>query len=172
MAPQEQSEIVKCLEDSRADFRAAADGLSESQAKVRPEAGRWSVLECVEHIVVAENRFLGWLQNPPVAEPAPPMDKEKEAKLLMGVSGRSQRVQAPEPVHPTGRFATLAEALAQFDDTRAKSIQFAERTGAGLYSLAAKHAFFGPVNGAEVMVLIAAHARRHAAQIREIRAAL
>jgi hypothetical protein len=171
MAPQEQSEIVKCLEDSRADFRAAAEGVSESQAKTHPEPGRWSVLECVEHIVIAENRFLGWLQNPG-AEPAPPMDKQKEAKLLLGVSGRSQRVNAPEPVHPTGRFATLAEALAQFDDTRAKSIQFAESSGTGLYSLAAKHAFFGPVNGAEVMVLIAAHARRHAAQIREIRAAL
>lgn len=171
MAPQEQSEIVKCLEDSRADCRAAAEGVSQAQATVRPAPERWSVLECVEHIVVAESRFLGWLQNP-VAEAAPPMDKEKEAKLLLGVSGRSQRVNAPEPVHPTGRFATLAEALAQFEETRAKSIQFAESRGPGLYSLAAKHPFFGAVNGGEVMVLIAAHARRHAAQIREIRAAL
>ncbi len=171
MAPQEQSEIVKCLEDSRADFRGAVEGVSEAQAKQRPAPDKWSVLECVEHIVIAESRFLGWLQNP-AADPAPPMDKQKEAKLLLGVSGRSQRVNAPEPVHPTGRFATLAEALAQFDDTRAKSIEFAESADAGLYSLAAKHAFFGPVNGAEVMVLIAAHARRHAAQIREIRAAL
>ena len=171
MAPQEQSEIVKCLEDSRADFRAAAEGVSEAQAKMRPAPEQWSVLECVEHIVVAEGRFLGWVQNP-VAEPAPPMDKEKEAKLLLGVSGRSQRVNAPEPVHPTGRFTTLAEALAQFDAVRANSIQFAESNGPGLYSLAAKHPFFGAVNGGEVMVLIAAHARRHAAQIREIRASL
>ena len=171
MAPQEQSEIVKCLEDSRADFRAAAEGVSEAQAKLRPAPDKWSVLECVEHIVVAEGRFLGWLQNPG-ADPAPPMDKQKEAKLLLGVSGRSQRVNAPEPVHPKGRFATLADALAQFDETRAKSIRFAESAGTGLYSLAAKHAFFGPVNGAEVMVLIAAHARRHAAQMREIRAVL
>ena len=171
MAPQERSEIVQCLEDSRADFHAAATGLSEEQAKLRPAPGQWSVLDCVEHIVVAEGRFLGWLQNPS-ADEAPPMDKQKEAKLLLGVASRSQRVNAPEPVHPTGRFLTLAEALAQFDATRANSIQFAENTGAGLYSLAAKHVFFGPVNGAEVMVLIAAHARRHAAQIREIRLAL
>ena len=171
MAAQEESEIVKCLEDSRADFLAAADGVPEAQAAVRPAPEKWSVIECVEHIVVAEGRFLGWLQSP-AAEPAPPMDKQKEAKLLLGVSGRSQRVNAPEPVHPTGRFATLAEALAQFEAARAKSIQFAESAGPGLYSLAAKHPFFGAVNGGEVMVLIAAHARRHASQIREIRAAL
>src|SRR5512143_1865256 len=150
MAPQEQSEIVKCLEDSRADFCAAAEGVSEARAKVRPAPDQWSVLDCVEHIVIAEGRFLGWLQNP-AGDEAPPMDKQKEAKLLLGVASRVQRVQAPEPVHPTGRFATLAEALAQFDAARANSIRFAESTGAGLYSLAAKHAFFGPVNGAEVM---------------------
>lgn len=171
MAPQEQSEIVKCLADSRNDFRSAAEGVSEEHAKAHPEAGRWSVLECVEHIVLAEGRFLGWLRNPSGAE-VPPIDKQKEAKLLLGVASRSQRVNAPEPVHPKGRFTTLAEALAEFDAVRASSIQFAESKGAGLYTLAAKHAFFGPVNGAEVMVLIAAHARRHAAQIREIRAAL
>jgi DinB superfamily len=171
MAPQEQSEIVKCLEDSRADFHAAAEGLSEAQAAVRPAPDKWSVIECVEHSVLAEGRFLGWLQNPAV-EPAPPLDKNKEAKLLLGIASRSQRANAPEPVHPRGRFATLAEALAQFDATRANSIRFAESSGAGLYALAAKHPFFGAVNGGEVMVLIAAHARRHAAQIREIRAAL
>ena len=109
---------------------------------MRPAPAQWSVLDCVEHIVVAEGRFLGWLQNPS-ADEAPPMDKPKEAKLLLGVASRSQRVNAPEPVHPTGRFATLAEALAQFDATRANSIRFAESAGAGLYSLAAKHADLG-----------------------------
>ena len=169
MAPQEQSEILQCLKDSRAEFHAAADGVSETQATVRPAEGRWSILDCVEHIVIAEGRFLGWLQNP-LGDPAPPMDKQKEAKLLLGVASRDQRVQAPDPVRPTGRFATLAEALEQFDAARSNSIRFAESTGAGLYSLAAKHVFFGPINGAEVMVLMAAHCRRHAAQIREIRA--
>jgi DinB superfamily len=59
MAPREKSEIVQCLEDSRADFRAVAEGVSEVQATVRPAPEKWSVLECVEHIVVAEGRFLG-----------------------------------------------------------------------------------------------------------------
>jgi len=62
--------------------------------------------------------------------------------------------------------------LAQFQAIRAESIQFAESQGAGLYSLAAKHPFLGVCNGAEAMVLIAAHSRRHAAQVSEIRAVL
>jgi hypothetical protein len=168
MAPQERSEIVKILEDSRTDFLAAVHGVSELDAKVCPEPGRWSVLQCVEHIVISESRFLGWLQNP-IADPTPPVDKEKEAKLLVGVASRAQRVEAPEPARPTGRFATLAEAMEQFEAARARSIRFAESQGARLHTLAVKHPFFGVCNGSEVMVLMAAHARRHAAQIREIR---
>ncbi len=171
MAPAESSAIVKILEDSRADFHAAVDGISESHAKVCPAPGRWSVLECVEHIALSESRLLGWLQNP-IADPAPPVDKEKEARLFTGVASRTQRVEAPEPARPTGRFATLADAMEQFDAARAGSIRFAERQGERLYALAARHPFFGACNGQEVMVLMAAHARRHATQIREIRTAL
>ena len=166
----ETAEILKALRDSRAEFLAAAD-VPEEKAAVRPAEGRWSVLDCVEHIVLAEGRFLGWLETPQ-GLPAPPADPAKEGKLLTGVASRENRVQAPEPVRPTGRFSTLAAALREFEAIRARSIAFAEQQGTGLYSLGAKHAFFGPVNGAEVMCLMAAHARRHAAQMREIRAEL
>jgi DinB superfamily len=171
MSPKERSEIVQALEDSRAEFHAAAEGTSEAQARLSPAPDRWSVLNCVEHIVIAEGRFLGWLQNPE-AQPAPPVDKHREAMLASGVASRATRAQAPAPVQPTGRFSTLVEALDQFASARARSIQFAEERGADLYSLAARHPFFGPLNGAEVMLLMAAHSRRHAAQIREVRSAL
>jgi hypothetical protein len=169
MTAQETTGILQALHDSRAEFRAAAEGLTEEQAKTKPAPDRWSVLDCVEHIVLAESRFLSWLENPKDL-PLPPVDHAKEAKLLVGVANRETRVNAPDPVRPTGRFGSLAEALQHFDAARARSIAFAEKQGVGLYSLAAQHAFFGPVNGAEVMCLMAAHSRRHAAQMREVRA--
>jgi hypothetical protein len=174
MAPHETTEVsavLKALHDSRAEFRDAAAGLSDEQGKTIPGPGRWSVTDCVEHIVLAEGRFLGWLESSPASDVVvPPVDRQKEAKLLMGVASREVRANAPDPVQPTGRFATLTEALAQFDAVRARTIAFAESQGPGLYERAAKHAFFGPVNGVEVMCLIAAHSRRHAAQMREARA--
>jgi hypothetical protein len=142
MAPQESIDILQCLKDSRADFLAAAEGLSEEQAKTAPTPGRWSVTECIEHVVLAETRFVGWLRTP-IAEPAPPANKEKEAMILSRVVARATPIQAPEPVQPTGRFATYAEALAEFEAIRAQSIQFVESHGEGLYSLAAKHPFLG-----------------------------
>ena len=171
MAPQESIDVLQCLKDSRDEFLAAAEGFSEAQAMTSPAPGRWSVVECVEHVVVAETRFLGWLRNP-IAEPPSPVDKEREAQIFTRVAARATAIQAPEPVRPSGRFATFPEALAEFEAIRTASIQFAETHSARLYSIAAKHPFLGVCNGTEAIVLIAAHSRRHAAQIREIRAAL
>jgi uncharacterized damage-inducible protein DinB len=171
MTPQPSGDVVQALEQSRVEFNEAAGGVPESQAKISPGAGRWSLVDCVEHVAMSEERFLNWLKNPE-AEQAPPMNKQREGEMAARIASRETKVQAPEPVRPTGRFATLAQALEQFNTARADSIRFATERRGELYSLAAKHPFFGPVNGAEVMLLIAGHSRRHAAQMREIRAAL
>jgi uncharacterized damage-inducible protein DinB len=176
MAPEErreivQDEIVQHLERGRAEFMASVAGVSASQAAIRPDAARWSVLDCVEHVTVVEERFLGWLENAKKLD-TPSADKEKEAGLLVRVADRSTRAQAPEAVVPTGRFTTLEQALEQFNANRNRSVQFAQDRSGELYYLAAEHPRFGPMNGAEFLILITAHARRHAAQIDEVRAAL
>ena len=73
---------------------------------------------------------------------------------------------------PAGRFTTLAQALEQFNANRTRSIQFAQDRSGDLYYLASEHPRFGPMNGVEFLIIIAAHGRRHAAQIQEVRAAL
>jgi uncharacterized damage-inducible protein DinB len=173
MAPQEQthSEIVQHLENGRQDLLAAVAGLSEAQAKVRPDPARWSALDCVEHITLVEDRFLGWLASAkPLETPNP--DKQKEAGVLARMADRSSRAQAPDAVQPAGRFATLEEALEQFNANRNRSIQTAIDRFHELYKVGVEHPRLGPMNGMELMLLITGHARRHAAQIREARAAL
>jgi DinB superfamily len=176
MAPEVRTEIVRTeivdkLEHSRREFIAAVDGLSESEATAHPDPQRWSVLDCVEHVTTVEERFLGWLEAAEKLN-VPPMDKEKEAALMQRVTDRGTRAQAPEAVVPHGRFATLAEALNQFNAGRSRSVRFAEDRCDELYSLASAHPRFGPMNGVEFLIIIAAHAQRHAQQIREARAAL
>ena len=171
MSPHKQSEVVQALETSRRELQVALEGLSDEQAKLPPGPGRWSVLECLEHIVIAERRFVGWLENPESAPP-PPANKEKETALVTQVSSRERKAQAPPPGVPTGRFTTLAEATRAFDTARAHSIAFATEKGSQLYSLCARHPFFDLLNGTELMLMMAAHCRRHIAQIRETRSEL
>jgi hypothetical protein len=171
MGPANRSEIVDILEKSKEDFHAAATGLPESLANTRHEENRWSVLECIEHVATVEEIFLKRLAGGEYTD-APPEDKEKEAALAARVVDRSSRRQAPETVLPRGRFTSAAEGLERFHAARARSIEFARERGSGLYTLASAHPVFGPLNGVEALIVIAFHSRRHAEQIREVRAAL
>ena len=171
MTPQEKIEIVPLLEESREEFLGALDGLSEAEACAKPDPERWSVLECVEHVATVEERFLKRLETAPRLN-APRVDKSKEVDLAARVPDRTVRAQAPEGARPVGRFATLAQALEQFKVNRTQTIRFAKERAAELYWLSLEHPRFGPVNGSEFLVIVAGHARRHAAQIKEARATL
>jgi uncharacterized damage-inducible protein DinB len=175
MAPEQASEAVaellRLLHETHGELHSAVKDLPENDACTCPAPGRWSVLQCIEHLTVVEQAFLGRLQKAERAG-APAIDKQREAELLARISNRGQRAEAPEPVRPTGRFASLSEALQAFDAARAETVRFTEAQQTDLYTLSSVHARFGPLNGYEYVLLIAAHGRRHTAQAREARAAL
>jgi hypothetical protein len=171
MSPVERSEIIDILEKSREDFHAAASGVPESLANTRPGENRWSVLECVEHVAAVEDVFLGRLASATPGE-APPEDRAREAALTARVVDRSTRREAPETTLPKSRFTSLALGLTEFHNVRTRTMQLAKDREADLYVLATIHPALGPLNGVETLTIIAAHARRHADQIREVRAAL
>jgi uncharacterized damage-inducible protein DinB len=170
MAPEQEVEILNTLEQSRDDLHSAVEGVDEAESRMRPAEGRWSVLECLEHVATVERRFLGRLESAGQLESA--IDPRREPSVLAMVTDRSQRRQAPDMAQPSGRFASVADALADFDATRAEVIRFAQARHAELRTLGAQHALFGQVTGHELMLIIAGHACRHAAQIRETRTAL
>jgi uncharacterized damage-inducible protein DinB len=161
------ADLTALLESSRRDLLAALENISDDQARARPAPERWSVLECVEHVVVVEQRFQGWIEEAQRLE-QPQKDLAKAAELLARVQDRSVRAEAPAPVRPVGRFETVAQARALFNRVRDRSVRLAQERGEELYSLLTdQHRRFGPMNGVELMHLIAGHSSRHAAQIRE-----
>ena len=160
-------ELIEALESGRQDFMDAVSGLSESASLLRPAPDRWSVVECIEHVVTVEERFQGWLEKGSPAASLP--NPENEARLFSVLTDRSTRVTAPEAVRPSGRFRTLQESLAGFIAARDRSLSLVKDRASNLYTIGAQHQRFGDLNGVEVVQLIAGHARRHAAQIRETR---
>ena len=158
--------LLGVLEDGRKDFHEAAAGISAEQSSLRPNSGGWSVLECVEHVVTVEERYLSWLSEGKPAETA--RDTEKETRLFTIIRSRLRRVETPAALRPRGRFGTFPEALAAFESVRQGSLGLVAERGATLYSIGARHPYFGELNGVEWIQLIDGHARRHADQIREI----
>ena len=163
------SVLIALLEEGRQDVLVSVRDLSDEQAATKPALDRWSVLECLEHIVAVEDRFLGWLTTGEVQQ-TPQRDTEKEGRLFGMITDRSTKVQAPEAVVPTGRFTSLAAAVDAFNEARNRTAQIARARGTELYAVKVAHARFGEMNGSELMHLLTGHARRHASQILETRA--
>jgi hypothetical protein len=93
---------------------------------------------------------------------------EREARMAARVASRKRAVQAPPAAAPTGRFASLAEAIEGFTSARERTIEFVENTP-NLRALQVTHPFFGAISGYEMALIMGAHSLRHALQIREIR---
>lgn len=58
----EKQDLFTALDKGREALRRALEGVDENLAVRKPASGGWSILECVEHVVVAEGYLLGRLQ--------------------------------------------------------------------------------------------------------------
>ena len=168
-AQADKETLLTLLSASRDRFLASFAGLTEQQAHMRPQEDRWSVIDTVEHLTMAETTMVRLLDEPrrPRAADAP----NREEIFLMAGADRSRRLESPEGARPKGRFATLADARAQFSSARARAIQFVQQNSEDLraFEVTHPHPAAGNVSIYELLILIARHADRHALQIEEIK---
>src|SRR4051812_33842049 len=105
MTAMERSKALKYLEESRAEFLAAIDGVSETQWRWKPAPEKWSVGVVAEHVVVAEGSMFQKIQTALAAPANTAWETETNGKtemIEMVMAPRMGRVSAPEPLVPKG----------------------------------------------------------------------
>jgi hypothetical protein len=174
MTPAERSYLIEQLEISKKNMLASIEGLTEAQWKFKPAPNVWSVAECAEHIVLAEDYIFGAsqqvLKTPVVARPAN-SNTEYDRKFVAGVQDRSHKLTAPEPITPSsgGKFATPEDAAREFTARRDKTIAYVKSTEDELRV----HVAPGPageIDDYQFLLLLASHSARHTLQIKEVQA--
>jgi hypothetical protein len=169
MDENEKQALLDSLRQSQAAFMSALDRVSEAEAAWEPAPDRWSVLECAEHVEVAEALMLRAIRHgKPITAPAPD-NRSREERFRKGALDRSRKLAAPEAAQPRGRYASLSEAVGQFVASRERAIRYVETCSEDLRSLSTVHPAFGRVTCQECLWLLIGHPARHAEQIREIR---
>lgn len=167
----ERDFALSALHGSRKLFLDAVSGLSETQLKWKPDAKTWSVMEVAEHIVASEE-FLASMAQKAMQSPADPSKRqpnprEMDAKILAGVTDRSQKAQAPAELAPKGRFRSMKELTAEFRKLRDRNIAFVRETQQNLRSHFAPSPI-GDLDALQWHIFMAGHTERHVAQIREL----
>jgi uncharacterized damage-inducible protein DinB len=161
--------LLDRLQETHEIFLNSFAGVTEEQSRLKPAPDSWCVLETVEHLTTAETIQLKLISNH--RTPRPVDAPNREGAFLHMIPNRTRKMESPEGAKPIGRFATLAEAAEQFKTTRAGVIQFLEQYNEDLRTSEVKHPHpsAGMVSICEMLVAMAMHAKRHAAQIEEIR---
>src|SRR6202167_1469823 len=108
MTSAERELLLKNLAESRERLLQMAKNLSREELHSRPAPGRWTVAECVEHIVTVEKRLLGAIQK--TLETAPDsskrsaMDGQDEA-LIAGLVAPGSPFPGPRACGAYGPMA-------------------------------------------------------------------
>jgi hypothetical protein len=171
MNPLEKEDILKSLHIGLDVFLKAVATVPEELFGRRPGPGRWSVLECVEHVAVAEEYLLSQVRASRHLE-TPLMNKQREAAIRQRGSDRTRRIESPNEGRPTGRFLSAQEGISHFIAVRQQTIQFVESCETDFRCMLTDHPIIGPVNCHEMLLMMAVHTHRHAKQIEEIRDSL
>lgn len=167
-----KQEIERALQEGMDALADVLRAIDEETAKAKPSSLSWSVLECVEHLALTEERLQARLKE---AKPAGESheDRKREARFEELAMNRLRRIEAPELVIPTHRTPTLAQALEAFQAARNETLRWLNAFDGDLRSWLTIHPLIArPVNCFEMLLLIALHPKRHALQIAEIHAAL
>ncbi|MGA2979102.1 MAG: DinB family protein [Terriglobales bacterium] len=170
----EREFALNSLQATRDAFLKSIAGLSEKQWRFKPGPDRWSVAEVSEHIAISESSLLGLVQKQIMASPADPTKRAevagKDETILKMVPDRSHKVQAPEFLKPTNRWATQAELTKAFEDSRKATMDYVRTTNDDLRDHFGPHPMLGPLDAYQWILLISAHSERHTKQIEEVKA--
>jgi hypothetical protein len=163
----ERQRLVAHLEMTGSWLAGEVSGLSPAQLQFRPAPGAWSVIEVVEHLLVAEPIY--WqdlrkaIQTPPGARKRSGSD---ESVLWYGID-RTQRQKAVAAEESKGQLRDLEAGLHAFGKLRARMLEYARTTDDDLRGHVVERE---QSDAYQWLLLISTHAQRHILQIREIKA--
>jgi hypothetical protein len=170
MNPAERQRAITYLTQTRDNLLRATSGLSSAQMQFKPALDRWSVADCLEHLVTVENRCFDGISNalrePADAAKRSPFDG-RDDELVRMVTDRSNRRQAPEAIHPSGRWPN-DQLIREFEAARKSTIDFATNIDGDPRQHFFAHRAFGDLDCYQWLLLVAGHGERHRAQIEEV----
>lgn len=165
--------LLLYFDETTKALEAQVQGLSEAQLQFKPAPDKWSISQCLEHIILSEGMLFGMAKTELAKAPQP--EKRNEVKvsdtdLKSMLTNRSQKFQAPKELQPSGKYTDVQKALADFRTARQPILDFIKQADAEDLRNHITEYPTGTVDGYQGLMFIAAHGARHTKQIEEIKA--
>jgi hypothetical protein len=172
MTKAERAYLLSELKASEAGLLTSIKDLTPAQWTFKASPDAWSIEECAEHLILAEDLIFGeaqkTLQTPAVAR-LTNATSEGDHQVVAQLEDRSQKAKAPKVLQPAGKFPTPESAAQEFRLRRDKTIAYVKTTHDPLRIHVGDGPTGSPADVYQFILEMAAHSARHTAQIREVK---
>jgi len=164
------------LEASRRALLDSVAELDEEPLRRQPGEGRWSIIQVLGHLTLAEEATLAYLHKKmqdPSNVPAAGLTSLARLAVVAAVLRSPLRRKAPARTADPPASRSLSEAREHWDRVRADWAAFLQSFPPDLLGRAVfRHPFVGRMSIAHTLGFMNEHLRHHAKQIERIRSAL
>ena len=162
LTAEERQHLLRELREQEASLRQA------TQAWHQPSPdGAWSVAEICEHLDKADRQIFQLVQSSLLYGDQLPPSTWVDQPLFDRASTRGRTAESPQHLLPEGTWTSAAEFWAAYGDFRQEMHTWIESTDAPLRDGRFEHPMLGVFDGFQWLLFLAAHGRRHTAQILE-----
>ncbi|MGS2741625.1 DinB family protein [Sinomicrobium sp. M5D2P17] len=172
IAKDDKQVLLDYFKETNKNLLQNVKGLSSEQLKFKAAPDKWSVAQCLEHIILTEG-YIFDMVNTLMKEPANPERREEinitDEDLIKGMTDRSQKAQAPEEIQPSDKYTNARQALQALEKQRAKMKKYIKSTSVEDMRNHVTDSPFGAIDAYQFTLFIAAHSARHTLQIEEVK---
>ncbi|MFC3197086.1 DinB family protein [Parapedobacter deserti] len=167
--------LLDYYQQTLTDLQRAVDGLNGAQLRFQPAPDKWSISQCLEHIIATEQALLGYAKKTISQAPNPERRSEinvSDDDVIKGMTDRSFKAQAPGELAPkeAGKYTNADAAIKDLRKQRKELIGYIDGLSSDDLRNRIADSPFGPVDGFHSLLYIPAHTARHTLQIEEIKA--
>lgn len=163
--------LLNYFKETEDNLEEITKGLSADQLSYKTSEDRWSVSQVLEHIVLTEEAIFKMTTELMDKDPSPERRSEIKASdedLIRGMEDRSEKVQAPEDLQPSGKYTDPEVALDELEAQREIILEFIKNTTEEDMRNHISDSPFGPIDAYQSLLFIAGHTARHTKQIEEV----
>lgn len=177
-APRVQHDKAFLLDYYQQTFDAlqqSVKGLTEAQLAFKSAPDRWSISQCLEHIIQSEPAIFGYAKKALEQQPNPERKgdvKISDDDVIKGMTDRSFKAKASEELSPkeVGTYKDAKSALKDLKKQRKDLLNYIKGISVDDMRNRITDSPFGAVDGYHSLLYIPAHTARHTLQIEEVKA--
>lgn len=166
MTALERQHLIAHLEMTEGWLVEEVSGLTPAQLHFRPAPATWSILEVLDHLLVAEPIYWQDFQKAMKAPPANRRPSSTDEGVLWYGIDRTQRQKAIPAEEPTGQLRDVRAGLDALRKLHSEMLRYARTTDDDLRSHVVERE---GCDAYQWFLLISTHEQRHVLQIREIK---